>query len=715
MTRSPESQPWTSLPPSVLGSLNSLWAQAYNNRTVSVKAVTSAPALDASSAGSLDDLWAETYAGLKHRVAAKVVTDAKSEAIRQGRATLKYAVIYQYILLGFVAALALRNVFLWMQKRYRLYELHQEAKAQEKIDKRRSLWSIRTGRPDLADEEIKVNAWIGTFEQVVYFPLGEKWYWLKMENPLQVFLFVVALALNATFILLVDTNFRIAQTSAWNKIHVVALRCGFMSMAQLPAVFALTGRNNLVQALTGIEYQHTRWAHKLLACWFGLLGLIHTIDATVAAAVWQGGDSVKTLYTKNSLGITGLVMIAGTVLLGIFSLRRIRMRWYELFLFTHILGALMITAALIAHVPDLRIWVIVPLAFWALERVLRWVQLVSIQLLVRLQWRSPFVKAHATLIEGAVVLRVPYKGKWYPGQHAYISLADARFLKTPWLFFQSHPFSIANVASQSEADLVIDPTGKTNEMEFVMRIRDGMTKTLADHLSASHTASFPVWITVEGPYAHSPDIEQFNSLLLVGGGSGITHLMSILGDSIFKATSRYSRAKRVRLVWTIQTIEQSIWTLTQLLQLTQKAAAVGVDMSLEIYVTRGVWVPDPPAKTAHEVSFSRTNSVDSELTKIGLDPEKELGLGIGLRKSPAQQDLADFDDALEESGMEGQIQILGGRPPIHDLVTEFVMTAKGKSLVTVCGPSQLAGGVRKAVLPLLPQYPVHLDVALFEC
>lgn len=621
---------------------------------------------------------------------------------------------YQYVLLGFVALLTIRNALIYLQKRHRLYELHLEAKAQEKIDRRRSMWSMRTGRPDLADQEIKVNAFVGTFEQVVYFPLKPKWYWLGMENTLQVFLFVVALGLNTAFILAVSIDFRGAQDSAWNKIHVVALRCGFMSMAQLPGVFALTGRNNLISLLTGIEYQHTRWAHKLLACYFGVFGLIHTVDASVAAGVWTGGKSVAHLYLHNPLGQTGLVMVAGTLVLGVFSIRPVRARWYELFLVTHVLGALMITAALIAHVPDLRIWVVVPLAFWGLERVMRWLQLISISALTRLQYRSPYVKAHAQLVEGAVVLRVPYKGTWGPGSHAYISIVDPRFWRSPWTYCQNHPFSIANCSTQSEADLAVDPSGQTFEMQFVMRTRDGMTKLLADHLMASHTGSFPIWVGIEGPYGGMSDLESYNSVLLVGGGAGITHLQSILGDAIFKASDRYSRARTIRLVWTIQTIEQSIWTLTELLKLTQKAAAVGVDVFLEVYVTRGVFSAPPPPPP-HAVSLSRNGSVDSQLTKIGLDPEKELGLGIGLLKSPAQQDLADFDDALEESGMEGQVQIVGGRPRIDELVPEFVMNAKGRRLVTVCGPAQLAGGVRRAVLPLVASYPVDLDCALFEC
>mgnify|MGYP003876220857 CR=1 FL=1 len=224
------------------------------------------------------------------------------------------------------------------------------------------------------------------------------------------------------------------QESVWNTIHVVALRCGWMSMAQLPAVIALTGRNSLVQFLTGIEYQHLRFAHKCLAVWMALLGVVHTLDATIANFKYFGGAGVEQLYLHNYLGQTGIAMIVGLFLLCFFSWRAVRMRWYEVFLVAHVLGVIMVLVGIIyrtplfsalsrsepsshpsslhTDVPSLKVWLYVPLGFWIFERVARALQLVSISLLCKLQFRAPLVKARATLIEGAIVLHVPFKGEW---------------------------------------------------------------------------------------------------------------------------------------------------------------------------------------------------------------------------------------------------------------------------------------------------------------
>lgn len=107
------------------------------------------------------------------------------------------------------------------------------------------------------------------------------------------------------------------------------------------------------------------------------------------------------------------------------------------------------------------------------------------------------------------------------GQHCYLKFVDPSFIRTPHIYLQSHPFSISNVPACSE----VDEHGR-HEMLFVMRTRKGMTKILAERLTASATGSADLWMTVEGPYGGSIDTEQFHEVLLVAGGAGISHCMS---------------------------------------------------------------------------------------------------------------------------------------------------------------------------------------------
>lgn len=122
------------------------------------------------------------------------------------------------------------------------------------------------------------------------------------------------------------------------------------------------------------------------------------------------------------------------------------------------------------------------------------------------------------------------------GQHAYLSIWDPIFKRTPLIYGQSHPFSICNVPSAT----TVDDSGKVYDMVFVCRTRDGMTNMLAKHLGSSPDGSREVLMSVEGPYGHSMDVEQYNEVLLVAGGSGITHCMS---SKFLDAERHYSMRK----------------------------------------------------------------------------------------------------------------------------------------------------------------------------
>ncbi|KAM0746120.1 hypothetical protein T439DRAFT_294579 [Meredithblackwellia eburnea MCA 4105] len=618
--------------------------------------------------------------GLAHVKRADWASWTTPESKRQGIATLHFVFAYQYVMVGIVGVLTIRNIVHYIKRRYRKFSLS--------LEKNGSLTTEKLMKAET--ENAIVTVW-AVFDKWTYYPLTSKW-WGGLENPLQVFIFWLAFSLNVAFILAVDTDFRGVQDVVWNKIHVVALRCGFMSMAQMPAIFALTGRNSLIQSLTGIEYQHLRFVHKLLACWCGLLGLIHTCNATMAHLVWYGGKGVHHLY-NDYLGKTGIIMLVGFFCLSVFSIRRIRMNYYELFLTMHVTGATMMIVGIRYHVPLLKIWCYVPVAFWAYERLTRILQLVSIHLLIRLQFRPPLVQAHATLIEGAIVLRVPFKGKWSAGQHAYVSFWDSAFLRTPYIYGQTHPFSIANVPGSTE--IVSDGT---YEMVFVMRTREGMTNIVQQKLEASTNGAMPLWVMVEGPYGGSIDTEQFQEILLVAGGSGITHVSSMLGNIIHKARTTHSRVKKVKLVWTVQTVEQSIWECSELLIAIKKAADAGIEFQIELFVTRGMFGS----------TISRTDTIDS--TK-----KERLGLEVHEVPERRRSSAAELDAMMAENPYSNALHITPGRPHLDMLIPAFVAGAHGKSLVAACGPGPMSNEVKYQVCRLMTTYPVQMEIALFEC
>lgn len=163
------------------------------------------------------------------------------------------------------------------------------------------------------------------------------------------------------------------------------------------------------------------------------------------------------------------------------------------------------------HVPRLTGWVWAPIGLWVLERCARTLRLFT----ARLRLRSPLNRATATLVEGgAIVVRVPFKGSWTSGQHAYLSFPGLALSDAP------HPFSIANMPTSTTN------RGQKNEMLFVMGVRGGLTATVARYLETFSSRSAHVRVAVEGPYGTSDCPHHYEEILFVAGGTGITHIAS---------------------------------------------------------------------------------------------------------------------------------------------------------------------------------------------
>jgi len=91
------------------------------------------------------------------------------------------------------------------------------------------------------------------------------------------------------------------------------------------------------------------------------------------------------------------------------------------------------------------------------------------------------------------------------------------------------------------------------------------------------TSGVPMTTTVvlEGPYGGLGNtlLPSFSSVLLVAGGSGITHALSLAHDLILRAPTGVVRARAVDLVWIVRTEEAAKPLMPTLLDLVNDAKA----------------------------------------------------------------------------------------------------------------------------------------------
>lgn len=145
------------------------------------------------------------------------------------------------------------------------------------------------------------------------------------------------------------------------------------------------------------------------------------------------------------------------------------------------------------------------------DRLIRWARVIFANRF----WRNlnpyrPNPDSDATVeLLGSDVMKVKLTRNvtWKAGQHAYLMMPTIS-----WNVWEAHPFTMANVPSES--------TRSQNELLFIIKARDGFTKRLFTHVRGSKTGSqVSVECAIDGPYGRPPLLAGFSSVVLISGKS----------------------------------------------------------------------------------------------------------------------------------------------------------------------------------------------------
>ncbi|KAK2791573.1 hypothetical protein FQN52_004764 [Onygenales sp. PD_12] len=385
----------------------------------------------------------------------------------------------------------------------------------------------------------------------------------------------------------------------------VGYRTGFIAIAQLPLVILLAGKTNIIGFLTGSSYERLNWFHRWVS---RTLWLVTTIHMGFWFRSWGRYDYIVTKLTTDTItqkGFSAWCILTFIVLVSMAPVRRLS---YELFVLTHLLTFAGFIAAVWYHAPnEVKVWVWIPIGLVAFDRVARGVVVLYSNLSIfhpsskedapRPLWAN---RATFTPLDGNVTrVTVPNPViSWKPGQHVFLSCHGLVPL-------QSHPLSIASI-----------PTD--NKLEFLVRAHNGGTKKFFAHASKHHSilgegspsSSSVKLVGIEGPYGRIRRLRQFDSVVLLAGGMGVSYTMPLMRDIVegwkneCLGTSRprrklpllsspeYSLTNRIRFVWVIRARCQLGWFVAQLQSAVQDMDACrqrnpefNKELEISIYIT----------------------------------------------------------------------------------------------------------------------------------
>ena len=377
----------------------------------------------------------------------------------------------------------------------------------------------------------------------------------------------VAIILANLVVVLVLCFYKLDTTNQW-KWEDVGYRTGFVSIAQLPLIFLLAGRQNIIGYLAGMGYERLNWFHRWIS---RTLWLTATIHMGFWFRNWDQWHYIPYQLKNDPLVKRGFAAWCILTFIVISSAAPVRRISYEFFVLQHLVTLVGFTVAVYLHAPgEVKAWVWVPIGLLIFDRVARyaWATYANLSIFHPSSnsnkhplWAN---RASFTPLPGNVTrITIENPGiRWKPGQHVFLTCHSVVPL-------QSHPFTISSLPSDSK-------------MEFLVRAEKGGTSRFFRYASKHDSVlgtgeTSPTkrerTVFIDGPYGTFRPLRQFDSVVLLAGGMGATFIVPCLRDVVaaWKQDSqqqtsgtRQAVAKRIRFVWVIKSRAQLSWFETQL-------------------------------------------------------------------------------------------------------------------------------------------------------
>ncbi|KAJ7837438.1 ferric reductase NAD binding domain-containing protein [Mycena leptocephala] len=488
-----------------------------------------------------------------------------------------------------------------------------------------------------------------------------------------------------------------------------ANRCVHIAGSQLPLMTAFGMKNNFMSFLTGVSFDKLEHLHRVMARVICVLFWVHGYGR----ASLSFGDLTTEYWFR--IGVAGA---SALTLLCLLSIRPLRSRSYEVFMYLHLVLGVITLAGAYVHSAEFGYGVYIWPSFflWGLDRFLR---LVRICLVNSQLFKSDTGKPHVTSDATVTVLSphflrilvdAPPYFFWRPGQSAYLTIYDAY----PASLAEAHPFTVANAphwlednpassveegSSSNEEKGDLSRTKETGigkskyrpQLKFILRVREGFTKRLVDSVLAnpdSNGVSRSFKAFVDGPYSSPPDMGGFETAVLICGGSGVSFALPLFLDLIQAARAKTNpRCKRVVFVWAVRDPDQLNWIaddVTHALSTISSKSDMAPAIDIRLYVT---------------TAAADTQSFEGEDRPPGAsDPEAPGPTVVGTDPNPSIARAENIDPTAKDRllAVPG-VQLIYGRPDIKGIVGTEIAEARGAVGITVCGTAELAQSVRNAL------------------
>ncbi|KPM43643.1 hypothetical protein AK830_g2900 [Neonectria ditissima] len=461
----------------------------------------------------------------------------------------------------------------------------------------------------------------------------------------------------------------------------IGYRNAWVSLCQLPLLYLLAMKVNVVGFLIGTGHERLNWLHR----WIGrTMFVTATVHGFHFWTLWVKADFLAfeleiMPLVKYGIGAWGILL--WNVVVGLVPIRRLA---YEVWVAQHVLSSIIMLWLLHKHIPsNARYLLWMSVSFLVFDRAARWLLLL---------WQNTRVRANGSTCQGmkrvghrltaravcpstTVVTIKDVHFEWKAGQHIYLWIPRLGPL-------EAHPYTIACAHK-------LKGTCCCNSIQLVVRAQKGFSNRLHDYASKNPTSELTGFVS--GPYGTPPRWDVYETMVLIGASTGASFTVPIL-ECIANAR-RENCLRRVEVVLMARTAEE----ISYYVERTEEASRIARDKG----VTVRVHVAITGASKGEPAPVSLANSGPQSDSDNSIEPVEKSG-GCCCSADASTPPATTTTTAAPELVRE-----YTSRPDMDALIREPVEHAWGETAVVVCGGPELVARTRNCVSRLSDERAVH--------
>ncbi|KAG2730732.1 hypothetical protein G9P44_006309 [Scheffersomyces stipitis] len=472
--------------------------------------------------------------------------------------------------------------------------------------------------------------------------------WTYHYQPSVLLLFLMFIIVNVRFCY-IDT----IDIDYLPRMYVIGKRIGKVALGNLPIIYLLVTKNDLVASITGLKPERLVFLHF----WFArLLFTMITVHMIMTIKYWLDSNFIVMLQIPPQ--IFGFMSYGSLFLLTFANIKIIRRYAFDFFMVQHRIFSFIMLLLAFFHNGGSKAMVILAVHLLVLDKVIGRI----ISIIHKVKSPTKGMSEFEILDEKTLRVTIPVKlssqnadvwynqfvpkyGSWKAGQHVLLTVGKVSR-------FQQHPFTIASLS-------------ETGKIQLIIRVKNGFTKKLMKKVkklqeeqleadTASEASSIQSNNSTEETSQNSSIVEDtastesdnpeivklkasfygpyggrfhplitFDSIVFMAAGSGASFVFPVCLDLLKNIESReierdylYRPSNpTVRVTWSIKKFKNIDWYSAQLKMLMPYVNSG--KLMLDIYITQEVSGP-----TVIEEVIEEPQIVEEEVTSKEKSSEK---------------------------------------------------------------------------------------------